>query len=1108
MAVHVKPVKKDDDQERSGVENAVHFYRRDVDARPRPAGSFLGAFVKHAGVPTFFCQSQDPADYDDFVSRVAKADPDGRECRYVAPGDTRGFKNAPVLRISDGAAAPLMWRRRTLGQKRYSIVGEVNDLGSAATQAQLADLLIAPMQHWDALIFPSKTLKDTAERLIETQAEYLRFRIGGSPSLSGCSFVVPPGINAAAYAESDETRQTRDGVRRRLGIRDDDLCVLTTGNFAFYQRAHPTPLYLALEAAARRTGVRIHLLQAGWFDNEKIERAYRDAVREFAPAVNAVFLDGREADIRERVWFAADVYAAFDDAICHGVDTEMLEAMAAGLPVVAADWGGNRDAVRSAQEGYLVPTWLPLPESGGDLTLAPENAISGEGGGRADTFLAGTVSQTATVDIRAAAEAFEALAGDREHRHQLGQNARKKAMETYDWPVVVRRHQALWSELRRIRSDAAEVAPPVSGRPAMPHLSDPFSIFRPFATHTVDERTLVRLAPGIKGGEGIAERLGRLRANPINDIAQHALLEPDEQAHILAHLHERDGADVIHLAELLPERRRYRLPRTLGWLAKMGMVRLEPSAGGAPVQSDAAGVSLVELGIAARHQGSERAAVDYFRSALSQNPDDPVANLQLGELMADAHNLDAAIIHFERAVAGNETAVDARLDLGKAMVLKGDHQGGIAYLQEATELAPKNAEAYYLLGAAYRRAGAAEEAVKALERSSRLDPKRADTLVHLGYARKSAGRRAEALQAFRDALRLQPKDMYAHAGEMTLGAERDGRKLLERDGSTRRVALHFNGVQQFHPFTELFQRLQGVHWPLLSADGREIIEFKPDVVVVGGVQTPQIRHLLPNALIVSAPVFLASQNRFRQAFEGADAVCAPGDMIADTWVNLGLADRGRVRVTGHLALDPLFRGDNLPQPPALRGARAVVLYAPGDRPQLSSAAMLGDDPVRRIRGSRDDVMLVIKPHPDTFIRRPLWIERWSQAAREHDRVILVDERETSALPYLAAADVLVTDVSSTMFDFLAVDRPILLLRNPAYTTDQAGYDPQGIEWRWREIGREILNIDDLPRAVDLALKTPDAGMEVRARYRDALFGAAADGRTAERIVELITELST
>jgi len=1109
MAVHVKPVRVSK-AATDGIENAVHFYRREIDARPRPAGSFLGAFVKHSGVPAFFCQSHDPEDFDDFVSRVAKADADQRECRYVAPGDRKGFKDAPVLRLSGAEISPLMWRRRTFGQRHYSIVGEVENLGAAATQAALCDLLIAPAQHWDAIVYSSKTVKQAAERLLQMQAEYLGFRMGGEHDFGGVSFVIPPGINAAAYEETDETQGLREGVRRRLGIREDDFCVLTTGNFAFYQRAHPTPLYLALEATARRTGVRIHLLQAGWFDNEKIERAYRDAIREFAPAVNAIFLDGREADIRDRVWFAADAYAAFDDAIGHGTDTEMLEAMAAGLPVVAADWGGNRDIVTNGENGYLVPTWLPLAESGGDLTLAPENEIMGADGVRADMFLAGTVSQTTAIDIRAAAETFEALAGDVEHRRQMSATARTTALQSFDWPVVIRRHQALWSELRRIRADAAEIAPPIPGRPAIPHLDDPFSVFQGYASHAISEHARVSLSPGIERGEGVSNRLARIRANPVNDTAGHALLEPDEQDHVLAHLSERETVEVIQLAELLPERRRYRLPRTLGWLAKMGVIRLTPPPKESTVQADAApaGVSMVDLGITARRQGSDKAAAEYFQSALAQNPTDPLANQHMGEMMAESHDLDKAVNYFEKAVAGNPTAVEARLDLGKALFLRGDQQGGIAYLQEAVSLAPENADAHYLLGAAYRRAGAADEAVKSLERSLRLQPKRIEALVHLGYARKSAGRRAESVQAFKDALKLAPGNLFAHAGEMSLGIERDGRKLLERDTAARRVALHFNGAAQYYPLAALFKQAQRTHWPLITSDGRDLVEFKPDVVVVGGTQTAQVRELVPNALIIAAPVFLASQNRFRTAFDGADIICAPGQIVGDAWVKMGMADTLQVRTVGHLPLDPVFRGDHIAAPRALADATATVLYAPAHRPQMSSADVLGENVVELIRGARHDVTLVIKPHPETFVRQPKWIETWAKAAHDHERVVLVDDPDADLVPYIKAADVLVGDVSSAIFEFLAIDRPILLLRNPACTADEAGYDPQGIEWRWREVGREINRPEDLARAVDLALKTPDAGTELRARYRSALFGDMMDGRTAERIVELITELST
>lgn len=1105
--VRVKPVKTPQDTATTQAENAVHFYRQQIDVQPSPTGSFLGAFIHHSGVDGFFCQSQHAADYEDFVSRVTRADTMGRECTRVGLGDVEKFRDAPVLRIRGGDPSPLLWRRRTIGQRAYSIAAEFGEIGAAVTHEILTGLMVAPAQPWDALIFPSKTLKLTAEALMARQAEYLLSRSGTAISYPGLRYVIPPGINANAYASTPQTEGDRVAVRRRLGIQEDDLCVLMTGNFSFYARAHPTPLYLALEAATRRTGIRIHLLQAGWFENEQMERAYRDAVRDFAPGVNAVFLDGREPEVRDRVWYAADVYAAFHDTISHGLDSELLEAMAAGLPVIATDWGSNRDIVKNGQHGFVVPTWLPLPESGGDLSLAPENILDRSDLSRADTFLAGTVNQTAALDVRAAADAFQLLANDPERRAIMGDAARKHVMDQYDWSVIVRRHQALWAELRRVRETAGEIAPPTKGQPAVPHMDDPYSVFSPFASHAIDERTVVMRAPGMSSGEGVFQRLERLRSNAMNDVSASYLLEPDEQMHLLDNLSEHDGIPVSQIAELVAEQRRFRLPRTLGWLAKLGIVLLSAHDEDMNEDDDEA-VSPNDLGIAARQQGADDVAYAHFGEALARNPQDPVANLHLGELYAQTHDLDAAIDHFERAAIANPAGVDVRMDLGKALILRGDTDQGVGELQKAVELSPENDEALYLLGVAYRRVGSAGNAIKYFERSLRLNSKRAAALVHLAYARKSAGRRAEALQSFRDALRLEPMNMRAHAGEMSLGVERGGKRLLDQDSRTRRIAIFFGRPREFHAFSDLFVALSELHWPLISGDADEIKDFEPDVVLVADMQGGKLREHFPNAIIVVCPGVLASMNRFPWMFKGADAVAAPGVLVADNWGREGYFPSEQIFPVGYLGLERLFRGDVIAPPSSLLESRSCVLYAPGAHPHMSSASMIAEAPIRYLRGDRDDVTVVIKPHPDMFVQQSEWLRQWRKAAIDHDNVVLVDNPDADILPYLKSADVLVTDASSVMFDFLAVDRPILLLRNPNYTVDPVAYDPKGIEWRWREIGREVVRPADLPKAVDLALKTPDAGNEVRERYAAALFDDTRDGAVALRIIELISELST
>lgn len=1107
MVVRVKPIKQPQGTANIQAENAVHFYRQHVDVKPSPAGSFLGAFINHSGVDAFYCQSQNTEDYDDFVSRVTRADTEGRECVHVGLGDVSKLTEVPVLRIKDSDPSPLLWRRRTVGQRSYSVVSEFSNIGTAHTQNHLSGLVTAPAQPWDALVFPSKTIKHTAEALMARQSEYLLSRSGAALNYPGLKYVIPSGINADEYADNIQSQNDRIAVRRRLGIQDDDLCVLTTGNFAFFARAHPTPLYLALEAATRRTGVRIHLLQAGWFENEQMERAYRDAVRDFAPGVNAVFLDGREPEVRDRVWHAADVYAAFHDNISHGLDSEVLEAMASGLPVVAADWGSNRDILKSNQHGFVIPTWLPLPESGGDLTLAPENSLEPANSSRADSFLAGTVNQTTALDIRAAADAFQILANDQGKRQAMGDAARWHAIETFDWSAIVRRHQLLWSELRRIREEADEIAPPAKGSPAIPHMDDPYSVFRPFASHTINEHTLVMRAPGMSSGEGLSQRLARLRTNKINDVAAAYLLEPDEQAHLLDHLSEQKGIEVFQLAELIAEGRRFKLPRTLGWFAKLGIVILSMPEG-TDEDTDQDGMSSNDLGIAAREQGADQVAYQHFGEALAKNPQDPVANLHLGEIHAQTNHLDAAINHFEKAAIANPTGVDIRLDLGKALVLRGDAEQGIAELQKAVELSPENDEALYLLGVSYRRLGAADNAVKYLERSLRFNPKRISALVQLGFARKSAGRRAEALQSFRDALRLEPANLRAHAGEMNLGAERAGKKLLDQDSRTRRVAIYFDRATAFHAFFDLFSALTEVHWPLLSGDIDEIKEFKPDVVIVSDMRGGRLREHFANAHIIVSPCALASFNRYHSMFKGADAVCAPGVLLADMWSRAGVFPGDQIHPVGYIGLERLFRGDVISPPMALIESQSCVLYAPSARSHISSAPMLAEAPIEYLRGARDDVTVVIKPHPDTFEHHEDWLRIWRKAAIDYDNVVLVDDPEADIIPYLKSADVLVTDASSVMFDFLAVDRPILLLRNPNHNRDPEAYDAQGIEWRWREIGREIANPTDLPKAVDLALKTPSAGTEVRARFAAALFDDTRDGGVSDRIIDLISELST
>jgi teichoic acid glycerol-phosphate transferase len=167
--------------------------------------------------------------------------------------------------------------------------------------------------------------------------------------------------------------------------------------------------------------------------------------------------------------------------------------------------------------------------------------------------------------------------------------------------------------------------------------------------------------------------------------------------------------------------------------------------------------------------------------------------------------------------------------------------------------------------------------------------------------------------------------------------------------------------------------------------------------------------------------------------------------------------------------------------------------------------MLGKRTGALIRGERRDLSIVIKPHPVTADHHPDWLATWRALAAADPHVHLVDDPAADVMPYLKAADVLVSDASSVIFEYLALDRPIILLTNPD-RRKVAHFDPNGIEWRWRDVGIEVHDVAKLSEAVSVALDNPALQADRRAHYRQELFGDYTDGRAAERIGQKITAL--
>ena len=120
---------------------------------------------------------------------------------------------------------------------------------------------------------------------------------------------------------------------------------------------------------------------------------------------------------------------------------------------MVSDWDGYRETLRDGIDGLRVPTLMPRAGLGADLADRHAAEIDSY-----DLYCAQS-SQFVAVDIDAAAAAYCRLVDDAALRQRMGEAARRRALEQFDWSVIVRRHQALWQALAEQRVAAAESAP-------------------------------------------------------------------------------------------------------------------------------------------------------------------------------------------------------------------------------------------------------------------------------------------------------------------------------------------------------------------------------------------------------------------------------------------------------------------------------------------------------------------------------------------------------------------------------------------------------------------------------------------------------------------------
>ncbi|WP_395670781.1 glycosyltransferase family 4 protein [Phenylobacterium sp.] len=452
----------------------------------------------------------------------------------------------------------LAWmRRRTTGDRSYSLIGLSHTLAPPAVRHFMAMASVAPTHPWDAIVCTSPSVQAALTEMFDEWGDHLAERTGGGPPPRPLLPVVPLGVDAGRFAALADRPQVRAAQRAELGMAEGEVLILWVGRLSYFEKAFPQPMFQAVQAAAAQTGAKLRFVMAGWFPGERDREFYEAAARAFAPDVAIDFADGNDRDLVGRLWAAADVFLSLVDNIQETFGITPLEAMAAGVPVVASDWDGYRFTVRDGIEGFLVPTLLPPPGGPGDTMVLRHNL-------EIDSYqaYAGAVAQHTAVNIGRAAQALASLIAAPELRRKMGAAGRARVREIFDWPVVARQYRALTQELSAVRAAAPDVA---SRHRANPVKADPFRAFRGFATETLGLDRALTATPGA------AEALARSAGLHLHEVFGAWRASRDECAQALAMI-VAGPRTVREVLMAFPTGRRRAVELSLVWLAKHGFV--------------------------------------------------------------------------------------------------------------------------------------------------------------------------------------------------------------------------------------------------------------------------------------------------------------------------------------------------------------------------------------------------------------------------------------------------------------------------------------------------------------------------------------------------------
>lgn len=396
--------------------------------------TFLESLLRHGpyDLYEFFCPTQaERARLEEFLRTL----PDGARllarCRLRLQLELPKALVEPAWEVMHfggwGRYLPsLAWARARWSSRPFPLTGTIHSLDDPSMPRALGRLVRSPLGNFDAIVCTSRAGREAFSRQVRHVA-----------ASEGCDFparleTVPLGVGESAFQPP-----AKDLARSRLGIPAQARVATWLGRISATSKADLHPLLYQWRLMEDVPNGRLLVLAGGATEGDV--RSLHQTVEELGLSNSVRFVPDLDDRAKADLLGASDVFVSPVDNFQETFGISVVEAMAAGLPVVASDWDGYKDLVEDGVTGILVPTrWAAPPRDLTDLRQILEPGMS---------QLA--LGQGVVCDPAKLRSALQGLLDNPERARRMGAQGQRRARERFSWRTVVESLASVWGELSR-----------------------------------------------------------------------------------------------------------------------------------------------------------------------------------------------------------------------------------------------------------------------------------------------------------------------------------------------------------------------------------------------------------------------------------------------------------------------------------------------------------------------------------------------------------------------------------------------------------------------------------------------------------------------------------